>query len=86
MMAGEQIGARGSLTKLYWSECHQAFASLALEIVSHVTPASSPLAQRARRYFSTAYLFARAETIYAGTSEVQLDIIAQRILKLPKDL
>ncbi len=84
MMAGQAIGARGSLTKLYWSECHQAFASLALELIAHVTPASSPLAQRARQYFSTAYLFARAETIYAGTSEVQLDVIAQRILKLPK--
>src|SRR5690606_14847291 len=31
---GESIGARGSLTKLYWSECHQAFASFALSLVS----------------------------------------------------
>jgi len=86
MMAGEKIGARGSLTKLFWSECHQAFAGLALSLVSHVTPRSSPLAQRARKAFTTAYLYARAETIYAGTSEVQLDIIAQRIMNLPKDL
>lgn len=85
MMAGNEIGARGSLTKLYWSECHQAFASLALSLVAHVTPASSPLAQRARKAFAGAYLFARAETIYAGTTEVQMDVIAQRILKLPKD-
>lgn len=86
MMAGQDMGARGSLTKLYWSECHQAFAALALELVGHVTPASSPLAQRARKTFTGAYLFSRAETIYAGTTEVQLDVIAQRILKLPKDL
>lgn len=86
MMNGQEVGAKGSLSKLYWSECHQAFASLALSVVAHVTPLSSPLAQRARKAFSTAYLFSRAETIYAGTSEVQLDVIAQRILKLPKDL
>jgi len=86
MMAGESIGARGSLTKLYWSECHQAFAGLALSLLSHVTPRSSAQARRARKAFSTAYLFSRAETIYAGTSEVQLDVIAQRILNLPKDL
>lgn len=86
MMAGAQVGARGSLTKLYWSECHQAFAALALSLVAHIGPGSSALARRARQHFSTAYLFARAETIYAGTSEVQLDVIAQRILKLPKDL
>jgi alkylation response protein AidB-like acyl-CoA dehydrogenase len=86
MMAGNEIGARGSLTKLYWSECHQAFASLALSLMSHVNPTSSPFAQRARKAFTGAYLFARAETLYAGTTEVQLDVIAQRILKLPKDL
>ncbi len=85
LMAGDQIGARGSLTKLYWSECHQAFAGLALGVVSQVRPDSSALARRAREHFTHAYFFSRAETIYAGTSEVQLDVIAQRILKLPKD-
>ena len=85
LMTGDGVGARGSLTKLLWSECHQAFAGLALSLVSQVTPRSSPLARRAQQAFTTAYLFARAETIYAGTSEVQLDIIAQRILKLGKD-
>ena len=39
------------------------------------------LALRARDHFTLAYLFSRAETIYAGTSEVQLDVIAQRILQ-----
>ncbi|HLU03332.1 MAG TPA: acyl-CoA dehydrogenase family protein [Advenella sp.] len=86
LMSGEAIGARGSLTKLFWSECHQAFMALAQEIVSQVGPASSPLAQRARKHFTTAYLFSHAETIYAGTTEVQLDIIAQRIMQLPKDI
>ncbi|MGE0315697.1 MAG: acyl-CoA dehydrogenase family protein [Lautropia sp.] len=85
LAAGQQIGARGSLIKLWWSECHQAFAGLAQSIVSQVRPDSSPLARRAREHFTEAYLFSRAETIYAGTSEVQLDVIAQRILKLPKD-
>ncbi|WP_027477728.1 acyl-CoA dehydrogenase family protein [Curvibacter gracilis] len=82
LMQGESIGARGSLTKLFWSETHQAFAGFALGLVSQIGPQSSPLAQRARQAFTQAYLFARAETIYAGTSEVQLDLIAQRILML----
>lgn len=84
--AGAPIGARGSLSKFYWSECHQAFAGLAYELLAHVSPQSSPLARRAKAQFTIGYLFARAETIYAGVSEVQLDIIAQRILNLPKDL
>lgn len=85
IMQGESVGARGSLTKLFWSECHQAFASFALSQVSQIGPQSSPLAQRARKVFTQAYLFSRAETIYAGTSEVQLDLIAQRILQLPRE-
>ena len=51
-----------------------------------MNPRSSALAQRARKAFTTGYLYARAETIYAGTTEVQLDIIAQRIMNLPKEL
>lgn len=86
MAGGAPIGARGSLNKLYWSETHQAFATFAYEMVSQVKPTSSALAQRAKKHFTTAYLFARAESIYAGVSEVQLDIIAQRILNLPKEL
>ena len=85
LMAGEEIGARGSLTKLYWSECHQAFAALALQLVAPINPGHSPLAQRAKAHFTQAYLFSRAESIYAGTTEVQLDVIAQRIQKLTKD-
>jgi alkylation response protein AidB-like acyl-CoA dehydrogenase len=83
--AGEPIGARGSLTKLYWSECHQAFASLALALVADINPGHSALAQRAKAHFTQAYLFSRAESIYAGTTEVQLDVIAQRIQQLTKD-
>ena len=85
LMAGEEIGARGSLTKLYWSECHQAFAALALQLVAPIHPGHSALAQRAKAHFTNAYLFSRAESIYAGTTEVQLDVIAQRIQKLTKD-
>ncbi|GHF44980.1 acyl-CoA dehydrogenase family protein [Seohaeicola zhoushanensis] len=83
--SGAPIGARGSLSKFYWSECHQAFAGFAYDLLAQVGPQSSPLARRAKAHFTTGYLFARAETIYAGVSEVQLDIIAQRILNLAKD-
>jgi len=85
ILQGQSVGARGSLTKLFWSECHQSFASFALSQVGQVGPQSSPLAQRARKFFTQTYLFSRAETIYAGTSEVQLDLIAQRILQLPRE-
>lgn len=84
LVAGDRIGARGSLMKLHWSENHQTFVKLALELVSQLPAEAGPVARRARERFELAYMFSRAATIYAGSTEVQLDIIAQRILNLPK--
>ena len=84
LLAGEQIGPRGSFPKLFWSEAHQRFARLAYEIVSRFPAgASQPLIDVKKR-MERIYLSGRAETIYAGTTEIQLDIIAKRILKLKK--
>ena len=85
LLEGQAIGARGSLMKLHWSEAHQRFAALAWEILSQAPPGTaSPAVQAAQRRFQDIYLAARAETIYAGTTEIQLDIIADRILQLPR--
>jgi len=81
---GDKIGARGSLAKLHWSEAHQRFAALALELLAQASPPLRPAVQLARSRFETLYLQARAETIYAGTTEIQLGIIADRILQLSK--
>ena len=81
---GEAIGARGSLMKLHWSEAHQRFAALAQEMLSQAPPGASPRVRAAQRRFRDLYLRSRAETIYAGTTEIQLGIIADRILDLPK--
>src|SRR5215471_2703699 len=81
---GDRIGARGSLAKLHWSEAHQRFAALALELLEQASVPMPPAVQVARRRFEAIYLQARAETIHAGTTEIQLGIIADRILRLPK--
>ncbi|QPF89330.1 acyl-CoA dehydrogenase [Bradyrhizobium commune] len=81
---GDKIGARGSLAKLYWSEAHQRFAALALELLQQASLPQIPAIKVARRRFEAIYLQARAETIYAGTTEIQLGIIADRILQLSR--
>ncbi|WP_238364645.1 acyl-CoA dehydrogenase family protein [Mesobacterium pallidum] len=84
LLAGQQIGPRGSFPKLYWSEAHQRFAQVAYEIVSRLPAnAGQPLADLKAR-MELLYFSSRAETIYAGTTEIQLDIIAKRILNLRK--
>jgi alkylation response protein AidB-like acyl-CoA dehydrogenase len=70
--------------KLHWSEAHQRFAALALELLDQAPPGAVPEVRAARQRFNDIYLRARAETIYAGTTEIQLGIIGDRILKLPR--
>jgi alkylation response protein AidB-like acyl-CoA dehydrogenase len=81
---GDKIGARGSLAKLHWSESHQRFAALALELLAQASLPLLSAVQLARRRLEAIYLQARAETIYAGTTEIQLGIIADRIMQLSK--
>ena len=82
---GEVIGDRGSLMKLHWSEAHQRFAVLAMEVLALAPPGAGPEVRAAQARFQETYLRGRAETIYAGTTEVQLGIIADRMLKLPRE-
>jgi alkylation response protein AidB-like acyl-CoA dehydrogenase len=84
MIAGEEIGPRGSYPKLFWSEAHQRFAQVAYEIVSRLPADAGPALRNLRARVENIYLAGRAETIYAGTTEIQLDIIAKRILNLKK--
>jgi alkylation response protein AidB-like acyl-CoA dehydrogenase len=84
LVKGGSIGARGSLAKLHWSEAHQRFAILAMELLSKAPLPLGPSAKVAQRRFEGIYLASRAETIYAGTTEIQLGIIADRILALSK--
>lgn len=73
-------GPEGSILKLFWSEYNQRFQQMAMEILG-------PYAQlhgydQGRWVFD--YLRSRANTIEAGTSEVLRNIVAERVLGLPK--
>jgi len=73
-------GAEGSILKLYWSEMNQRNAQLALEVLG--LPGQSWDFDDGRWGFN--YLRSRGNTIEAGTSEIQRNIIAQRVLGLPR--
>jgi alkylation response protein AidB-like acyl-CoA dehydrogenase len=73
-------GPEGSVLKLYWSEMNQRIAQTALEV----------LGLEAQQWdfdggkWAYQYLRSRGNTIEAGTSEVQRNILAQRVLGLPR--
>ena len=77
---GAGIGSEASVVKLFWSEMHQRLADLSADIFGQRFSIDGPEAERFRYIF----MQSRAETIYAGTSQVQKNIIAERILELPR--
>jgi len=78
-------GPEGSTLKLLWSELDQRVKELALEILgpAGLVSAGDPRAVDGGAW-GAAWLWSRAATIYAGTSEIQRNIIAQRVLGLPR--
>jgi alkylation response protein AidB-like acyl-CoA dehydrogenase len=82
---GSLPGPEGSLLKLQWSELNQRLVELALELegpYSSLAPDSADAPFEGRWQYE--YLRARGNTIEAGTSEVQRNIVAERVLGLPR--
>jgi alkylation response protein AidB-like acyl-CoA dehydrogenase len=85
LLAGGKIGAEASLNKIFWSELDIRMHELALEILGDrgdLLP-EAPAAGDVDGWLD-AYLFSLSGPIYAGTNEIQRNIIAERILGLPR--
>ena len=78
-------GPESSLVKLFWSEMSQRLHDTAMEILGADAQlvAGDPRAV-ARGRWQRSYLYYRSGTIFAGTSEIQRNIIAERVLGLPR--
>ena len=74
---GGELGAESSVTKVFWSDLDVALHQSALEL-------RGPDAELADSW-TDGLLFALGGPIYAGTNEIQRNIIAERMLGLPKE-
>jgi alkylation response protein AidB-like acyl-CoA dehydrogenase len=82
---GHLPGPEGSLLKLQWSELNQRLVELAFDLqgpYSSLAPDAGDAPFEGRWQYE--YLRARGNTIEAGTSEVQRNIVAERVLGLPR--
>jgi alkylation response protein AidB-like acyl-CoA dehydrogenase len=82
---GHAPGPEASLTKLFWSEMDKRLQETAVEVqgpYGALAP-DSPYAVEDGRW-QYGWMWAQAETIYAGSSEIQRNIIAERVLGLPR--
>jgi len=91
---GDSPGPASSITKLSYTEFEKRFYDTALEILG---PWGQLMVAREEfedvdsssgepGTFATAFLWARAGTIYSGSSEIQKNIIGERVLGLPKEV
>ena len=75
---GGDMGAAGSVNKVFWSELDIALHETALDLLG-------PEAELESRWLD-GYTFSLSGPIYAGTNEVQRNIVAERILGLPREV
>ena len=94
------VAALGATNKMFWSEMHQRAMELALDIhgASSMLITTGPATgswpgtgrdQRRESYpvspMMSAFFFSRSETIWGGTSQIQRNIVGERVLGLPKE-
>jgi len=77
LAGGGQLGAESSINKVFWSEWDVATHETALDLLG-------PEAELADTAWMDGYLFSLSGPIYAGTNEIQKNVIAERLLGLPK--
>jgi alkylation response protein AidB-like acyl-CoA dehydrogenase len=82
---GMDPGPEGSALKLYWSEMSKRFHDTALAVLGPAAPlwkgaADNPGDGRWQR----SWLYYQSSSIFAGTNEIQRNIIGERVLGLPR--
>ncbi|AQV98239.1 acyl-CoA dehydrogenase [Cupriavidus necator] len=82
---GARIGAEASTNKIFWSELDLDMHETAMRILGPEAELLPMGDEPAAHDWLEGFLFAQAGPIYAGTNEIQRNIIAERVLGLPKN-
>ena len=78
---GQAVGPEASANKIFWSETDVAIHTAALDLLG---PEAELLHSGAPGAWLDGYLFSLAGPIYAGTNEIQRNVVAERLLGLPR--
>jgi alkylation response protein AidB-like acyl-CoA dehydrogenase len=78
----EQPG-QDNVSKLLWANWHRSLGELAMDVLGR---AGMTLPEGDFDEWQRLFLFSRADTIYGGSNEIQRNIIAERVLGLPREV
>jgi len=78
--AGAELPRAAMVQKLYWATWHRDLGELAMDVLQESCALTDPAFEDLHRLF----LWSRSDTIYAGTNQIQRNIIATRALGLPR--
>ena len=82
---GREPGPEGSALKLYWSEMSKRFHDTAMAVVGSRSPLwRGADANPGDGAWQRSWLYYQASSIFAGTNEIQRNIIGERVLGLPR--
>jgi alkylation response protein AidB-like acyl-CoA dehydrogenase len=84
MLHGGDAEAAAAVSKLFASVAHQRLGELAMDVVGPEAQVLSVPGPDGLSNAQRIFLLSRAETIYGGTSEIQRNIISERVLGLPR--
>jgi alkylation response protein AidB-like acyl-CoA dehydrogenase len=94
LTSGKPLGPEASLTKLYWSQMETRIYEAGMQAAGEFAELSADAPAIATqlgdaaglwKHWQKQYLYARGAMIYAGTSEIQKNIISELVLGLPKE-
>jgi alkylation response protein AidB-like acyl-CoA dehydrogenase len=83
-----ELGPEASIGKLYWSTWHRTLGERAMHVLGpqgEIAEGEPGAGAYTLNEFQRIFLFSRSETIYAGSSEIQRNIIGERVLGLPRE-
>jgi alkylation response protein AidB-like acyl-CoA dehydrogenase len=82
--SGEAANRAAMITKIFWATWHRNLGKLAMDVLGP----ESEIAEEAPydlTKLQRMYLFTRSDTVYAGSNQIQRNIISERILEMPRE-
>lgn len=76
------LSREGYISKIFWATWHRDLGELAMDVLG---PDAEIMRNDEFNRLQKLFLFSRADTIYAGTNQIQRNIIAERALGMPKE-